>query len=597
MQRISLSYFEGVNSIVQHTLAKKTELSHAENVRTAEVGTISKRGGQVTIGTQPNGSVFVATSNNALFYFKNNNASSKGVFRISNTTLDSASNVSLYSLSNTETWVRLTDASALNIAPGDFDHANANGKMVIINGVAPNRLIEKDGTTVTDASEAGSLFNSPVAYRCAFYKNRIYLGDFTSGTVRYKNMIIRSSYPVGIIALVNGDMDAAALIIPVTDSKYFYSNAGVNTYDVYRGGTLVTTVTVTSIQETTITVAANVQLLSSDEIWVGGSYTGEKQYRWVNNPSSIGRDVKQYDTFKLSGGDEDEITMMETINDTLFIANRNALMSWDDYTLTNSDTGIGCVAKKGYTKLLGVLFFIHYSGIFSTSGAQPAIISRKVERYIKGANRASIENTCAGFKDYSAFFAIGDSTLYHPDGSVEKVLKDVCLEYNTVDGNWFVHTNVAAEHFTNFVDTQNNRLLFTSKETEKRVKAFLEGQSDDGSEIFMRADTHSLQLMREMEAIGAPMAVVAEVTRGTEVKCFASIQDEPFYELEGSFLKGISSIKFTSQDDTKAQPTHGTRIKLSFREGSLRGCTLNQADLLYMPTSLEVPSGVSETET
>lgn len=276
---------------------------------------------------------------------------------------------------------------------------------------------------------------------------------------------------MGIVSLTNGDVDAvdgsSNWVIPVTDTKYFYTTAGMNQYEVYRGSQKVATITISSMSETSITASdANTtfevgysSFLSADEVWVYGTYSGEKQYRWISNASSIGRDVKQYDTFKLAGGDEDPITLLEPIGNILMIANKNAMMTWNDYNLEGFDLGVGCCSPNGYVKLKGALYFIHYSGVYSTSGSMPQLLSRKVERYIKGATKAGLEAAAAGYKGLSVFFTIGDVTLYNNDGSLWKVLPQVCLEFNVADQNWYVHTNVTATQFETFVDTDGSEKL------------------------------------------------------------------------------------------------------------------------------------------
>lgn len=204
--------------------------------------------------------------------------------------------------------------------------------------------------------------------------------------------------------------------------------------------------------------------LSADEVWIAGTYTGEKKYRWISNSSSTGRDVKQYDTFKLSGGDNDAVTLMEPVGNVLMIANKNSMMTWNDYSLESFDTGIGCCSKNGYVKN-GALYFIHYSGFYSSSGGVPKLLSRRVERYIKGATKAGLEAAAVGWKELSVFCAIGDVTLYNNDGSFWKTLPDVCLEYATADQNWYVHTNVTATKFAKFVTTNDVDKLTTSSFT------------------------------------------------------------------------------------------------------------------------------------
>jgi hypothetical protein len=454
IERIVIPYWEGVNSIVQPALARRTELAHMENARAPQIGVLEKREGQITLGTDSTGNEFVTTANYGLFCFTNTYATAnQGLFRIST----SAGVTGLYVLTNDDRWVIIKSG----MTGSNSSFANVNGKMIVVNGSDPNLMVDETLVCTTSAT-AGSLWNSPIANKVAFYKNRIYLADYTSGTERYKTTVLRSSYPLGIIALVNGDVpvaDGATWTIPITDSKYFYTAAGMNSYEVYRGSIKIATVVISSYTDANI-ISSNVtfeggytSFLSSDEIWVTGTYSGAKQYRWMGNPTSSGQDVKQYDTFKLVGGSEDIITMMVPIGNVLLIGNKNTLMTWDDSSLTNFDTGVGCVSKNGYVKLNGSLYFIHYSGIYSTTGAAPQLISRKVERYIKGATATGLEAAAAGYKGLSIFFSIGDVVLYNDDGSTWKTLHKVCLEFNVADQNWYVHTNVSATQFESYIDT------------------------------------------------------------------------------------------------------------------------------------------------
>ena len=68
--RIAINYFEGVNSLVGMNLSKKTELRHAENARSPEIGIISKREGMTVTGTNTSGQPFVTKDNFGLFLLK-----------------------------------------------------------------------------------------------------------------------------------------------------------------------------------------------------------------------------------------------------------------------------------------------------------------------------------------------------------------------------------------------------------------------------------------------------------------------------------------------------------------------------------------------
>lgn len=587
-ERFAVTYFDGVNSTVQPSLAKRTELSHIENARSPQIGVLEKREGQVAKGLNASDTKFIATVNYGLFYFDDTNANSQKVYRIT----EVGGVRSIYYLHTNGQWTIMGDSDATTLSAANFDDVVVDGKIVLVNGAAANRMINADGSTVITSANAGDLFNSPDAKRVAFYKNRIHLADFTRSSVRYPTTILRSSYPLGIIALADGDHPSGVTNISITDSKYFYDDSGMNSYEIYRGGTLITTITVTAVNETSIDVSATgAAILSSDEFWIAGTFTGAKQYRWVNNPTSTGRDVKQYDTFKLTGGDESPVTLFETIGNVLMIGNRRTLATWDDYTLQNIDLGIGCASPRGYVKMLGTLYFLDYGGIYGTTGGLPTLLSRKIERYIKGATKAGLEAAAAGTKGLSVFFTIGDVTLYNEDGSTDKVLNDVCIEYNAGDQNWYVHTNVTNSQFINFINTAGAEQLWgTSTSTDASVLSFLEGDTDESAEIFMRFDTQEIQLLKEFETNATPIALVTEVYRGSQAKAFVSLDKNQFYELEGTATKGISILKVHGPDKKQLNSPICRKIKISYRDSSKQRCRINQFALIYTPTTIDAPA-------
>jgi hypothetical protein len=630
--RIVIPYWDGINAAVQPSLGKITELSHGENARAPLIGVLEKRQGQQKVGTATNGTPFTTVANYGLSSLELTDDTYQGVFRISatqtspvspgastsvsgiyeftisdtilvsepdffirefdgTTIIDGTSfDSSIYSLTANGTWEELSDTSAQNIIGSNFDFTVVDGFLVMVNGQDNNRMISPNGVTVTDSTEVGSLFNSPRAKNVSYYKSRIYLANFISNGIKYGTTVLRSSYPVGLISLVNGDVTASATV-EVTETKYFYTDSGMNQYDIYRGSTKVYgDLTLTTINETSVVFSAPVTLLSSDEIWISGTYSGAKQYRWVNNPSSTGRDVKQYDTFKLSGGEEDEITLFDTIGNILLIGNKSTLLTWNDYTLQNFDLGIGCSSPNGSVKLLGTLYFLHYSGVYSTTGTAPVLVSRKVERYIRGATKPGIEFAAAGFKGTSIFFSIGDVTLYNADGSFWKIIPDTCLEYNVLDQKWYVHTNVPAEMFLNFINSAGTeQLLIEHGDTGHYIKEFLVGNTDDGEEIFFRIDSNEIQFMKEIEYSVILKTVVTHMHRGALVTTMISLDGEDFYEIEGTNKKGITPLKITPRDKSQIQPVYCKKLQLSFRESSKQLCRIVQAAIVYIPTSLNTP--------
>ena len=474
-RRINIGYFEGVNSLVSFNLGSHTEFLHAENARSKTIGTIEKREGQVVLGTNTQGKPFVTSVNYSLFPFQNNY--NQGLYRISaaeNADLsvsvtdtvftsdlpipeevgtpvshvfpltigvidslvvseqvaETPGVATIYYLDNGNHWTPLSGDGA-DIPAGEFDYTYAEGCVFLVNLNAPNRYITEDGTTVVTAnSSGGHLHNTPPSSVINYYKGRLYLADFTQAGVRYKTTVLRSSTAMGIISEIDGDFTGAVSgsEIDVVDTTYFSTDVGSNTYDIYRSLTLITTITVTGINETSIvaTWSGTLDFSSGDNIWVAGTYDGPKVFRWVSNPTITGTSVKQYDTFKLSGGENDSITMLTNIGNVMLIANKSTIATWNDYTPESFDLDVGCVSRNGYIKAAGTLYFLHYTGIYSTTGSTPNIISNKIQSYITGATKEGKEKSAAGKKGLNIFFTLGDVTLYKVDGSVNKILKDVC---------------------------------------------------------------------------------------------------------------------------------------------------------------------------
>ena len=686
-QRLNIPFFEGINSLVSFNLGKKTELVHAENARSKTVGTIEKREGQTVLGLNSNNKPFVTTNNYGLFPFQNGNT--QGLYRISvaeNSTLsinvsdtiyasdvdkiefttspntellplsigvsdsitvteqvneNTGNIVTIYYINSSNQWIPLT-GSGTSIPGGVFDYTYAEGNVFLVNFNSNNRYIKPDGATVVESSDAtGHLFNTPPASKINFYKNRLYLADFTRTGVRYKTTVLRSSYPMGIISLVNEDLTVAmdnggfgtsdslnirvgdnitfseqingtdyapAPFVPVsssgvttigvTDIKYFYTDNGANMYDIYRGPTLIGSLEVTRINETSIEAiltknayTTSVSLLSSDEIWIQGTYDGEKIFRWVNNPTITGKDVKQYDTFKLSGGENDPVTMLTNIGNVMIISNKSNMASWNDYTLENFDLDIGSVSKKGYVKVLGTLYFLHYTGVYATSGSVPKLISNKIEKYINGATKSGKENSAAGKKGRSIFFTLGDVTLYNNDGSIDKVLRDTCIEYNLIQENWYVHTNVKASEFATFIEqTDPDRLEFTDTAGNHSVKEFLSGETDDGKEIHFRIDTIKLTAQTSFELVTNPIAIISEVERGSAIQAFVNLENgEEYYAVEGSMVKGLSVVKITAKDTSRGQPPVCRLISISLRDSSKQLCKISRITVIHLPSTNEIP--------
>jgi hypothetical protein len=536
-------------------------------------------------GTDPNVNHHVTIGTTIVINAQNFAAGNKGTFTVT------AAGVNYFEVTNAAGVVesnKTIGTGTITVTGGIFDTVIAEGKLFFVNGDNDNMYINSDGTTVvTSQTATGNMYNCPDAHKINYYKDRLYVADYTYGSYRYKNSVLMSSLPVGLVSLVDGDHSTGVTKINVTDTKYIHY---VDSLDVYRGNTFIETLTVSNKTEYALTVTATVNALnSSDELWVSGTFSGERVYRWVENPAS-GTNAKKYDSFKLAGDQNDRIKMLTNIADVMVIGNNNNLSFWNNSSLQGLDMGIGCVSDRGYIKNNGSLYFIHYSGVYSLSGAAvPKLISSKVEKYILGATRSGLESAAAGKKGYSVFFAIGAVTLYNPDGSIDRQLTDVVLEYNMRQENWFVHTGIDADQFETYHKTDEvDRLEYSSTNGAKQIFELFNGTMDDhvttDKEIPMRVYTSDITLAQNFENICYPQKIIIESERGSNVNCFISLDNGIFYELFGDVVKGCTILNVTNKDKDQESPPRCRRLRLSLQDFSKQLCKITRVAIIYNET-------------
>jgi hypothetical protein len=579
IKRIEISYFEGVNGLISDSLAKPQEFWHMENANSDTIGVIEKRYGYRRLGN-----ALSATACYGIFDFDNTTATNSGFYRISK--VSGVTNI--YYLNTSATWVALTGAGAGITATRQFHTTIAEGELFLVDGVNDNMTIAADGTTVvTSATSSNHTYGSPKARQINYYKDKIYLADYTDNTTRHKNGVMFSSSPLGILSLVDGDYAVGVTTIKVTDTKYIRAT---DSLDVYRGGTKIQTITVSAKGEDEITVTATTNAInSSDELWVANTYGSVKKFRWADN-SLEGINVKEYNTFKLSGAENSAINLIENVGNYMMIANNNNLAFWNGDSLTTLDLNIGCCSENGYVKAGGVMFFLDYKGVYATDGSMPTLMSSKVERYFQGATQAGLEAACAGRKKLSVFFSIGDVTLYYEDGSVEKTLTNVILEYNIRQKNWFVHTGINADYFNVYISSADvNRLEFADTAEVYdflNTTAYYDDDVTSNVEIPMVLETNSISLGGSFESVCYPKQIIIEAKRGNSIKVFISTDSDPYYELRGDAKKGISIINVTGKDMSDPSPKC-KKIKIKLVEYTKSKCALSRLALLYQETPEE----------
>lgn len=574
-KRKDLQWFEGVNNSVSSHLASPNELRYAENVRSKTIGTIEKREGYRRLGSIAP----VATANYGIFNFPN--TTGKSFYRVSTI---AGPTTSIYYLANDDNWTALTGGGT-GLTAVQCSTTIAEGICFFVNGTDANRYIAANGTTVTTSSTAaGHLYNSPVANKIKYFKEKLYLADYTVGSKRYKNGIMFSSVPLGIVSLVDGDHDSGVTTVNVTDTKYIQSS---DTIQVYRSGSLITTLTVTAKTQSTLTVnATGAALLSADELWVNGTYSAQRIFRWVENPQS-GVDVKLYDTFAISGDPDNQINMLEDIGNYLIIGNNNSFALWNGINLQEFNLGVGCVSTNGYVKNSGSLFFVHYNGIYETTGGMPKLISEKVNEYFSGATKAGLEASAAGKKGKSVFFSIGTVTLYNVDGSTKKTLSNVVLEFDMRKQNWYVHTGIAAKQFATYISSSDPDRLEFMNSSDFKIYEFLKERDDNKSEIPCNAETNDLYLSSKFEKFFYPRYLILQLEAGNTVHVLVSLDGKPFFELKETASKGCTIIKITPRSEDEKE-SRCRRIAIALRETSKGVCKAARLSVLYEDADEEV---------
>lgn len=445
LKRFEFPYWDGLNTGVSNALSKRSEPSFLENARSLVIGLLEKRAGHSVLGNR-----ISATSNFGLYDFVNNAHNLIRVSRVGGV-------VSVY-LFNGSTWVKLSGA-ATNLSQKECDFTTALDRCFIVNGTDKNFYLESNAITAVDSdSSSGFLYNSPTARLINYFRDRVYLGDYKriDGT-RERTGICFSSQPLGIVALVSGDHTQPITTLEVTETKYIKVGAANDSLDVYRGGTLIGTITVTGKTETALTISSfGTNLQSADELWVAGTRNGEKVIRWDNRATGV--DAKQYDSFK--NASEEDLVLLANVNNNQLIFTENSISVWNSTWLKPLDLNIGCISKKSFVKVLGEAIFLHTTGIYATSGGIPKLISAKIQQVFDNADINQLRNACATTDGISYFVHIGTVTFKNKDGSIKKVMNNVVVEYNMQQNNFFIHTDIPMSHFTTFVGEEGLTLVF-----------------------------------------------------------------------------------------------------------------------------------------
>ncbi|MCK9369477.1 hypothetical protein M0R04_06055 [Candidatus Dojkabacteria bacterium] len=451
LKRWDILLWNGLNTAVSDGLTKRTELQFVENARSIIIGLLEKRAGYARIGND-----IGATANYGLYNLVTEKSYLIRVSQVSGT-------ISVYRYTG-DSWVQLGGA-ATSLSAYECDFTTAMDRCFIVNGYNNNFYLDSNATNPVDStSTTGMLYNSPKARLVNFFRDRIYLGDYlrVDGT-RERTGICFSSPPLGIVALVSGDHTAPITTLNVTTTKYIKVGSANDSLDIYRGGTLIGTITVTGKTENSLTINAfGTDLKSSDEVWVAGTHDGEKVFRWDNRATGV--NVRQYDSFKNTN--EEDLTLLANVGNNQIIFTENSMTIWNGTYLKPLDLEVGCISKKTFVKILGNGIFLHRTGIYTTTGGTPKLLSAKLQPIFDNIDVESLRNhACAATDGTSYFCYLGPVTFYNKDGSIKKTSNSVIIEYHVQQNNFYIHTDVPMSHFVSYKTDVGHVLTFAKQGT------------------------------------------------------------------------------------------------------------------------------------
>lgn len=138
------------------------------------------------------------------------------------------------------------------------------------------------------------------------------------------------------------------------------------------------------------------------------------------------------------------------------------------------------------------------------------------------------------------------------------------------------------------IDNVSLKSLTPATTDNYAVKEFLTGNTDDGKEIFFRADSQQIQLNSQFETFSSPIAIATRLKRGSLVKCFVALDDGDFYEIQGTTTKGVSILKIHSKDKGSIPtPPLAREVRVSWRDSSKQLCRLIQSAIIFIPGTMD----------
>lgn len=186
--------------------------------------------------------------------------------------------------------------------------------------------------------------------------------------------------------------------------------------------------------------------------------------------------------------DGQNITGLGEVGGMAIIFKERSMYRWNNRS-TEADTivEVGCSSNESITNCgAGLLGFFNPKGIWLSSGEQPILISRRVQKWIDGMASTFYDDVAAIGDDEHLYTSIGDCTV---DG---KSYSNVVLRYSINTKEWAVFSYAHEFRvFTTFIDSNVPKLV-GGDTTNRVLQIESTSMTDNGTAIGFEIQTHDL---------------------------------------------------------------------------------------------------------
>ena len=278
------------------------------------------------------------------------------------------------------------------------------------------------GTTVATTSILGAISYNDIS------GGTRYLLRYVSGDIQYSTG--------GAWTSIHGGLNSTAKVeFTILLDQAFgvgYSSAGYLTPFNIDGTTYSTA--------TNLTGAPSGKFITvyKDEVYILNLDGAPDKFQWSSIPDTGGTTITwtstDYQRVYTSNGEE--ITgghVNKSINE-LLVFKLNSLHTWDGYRMKDAG-GVGTTSHRSIKTIGGVTYFFNKGGIYAyNGGGEPVLISRKIEKWIKGIDQTALGDVFAEVEDEKYY------KLYVGSIAVDGDTYTNCeIRYSTVDNTFTIY--------------------------------------------------------------------------------------------------------------------------------------------------------------